>query len=212
MTTNVQRIAFKQVGLILQKSNHKEGIKTKLDAMLATADPNNEAERTGCAQAFGYTAATHLDMTLERLHAPVKPVTKKSSSSGCGFLSSLMSSKDSKDGPQEVNNTVILAFGYISAYANPQLITSRIDVSIINHLKPIIQRARHPVSKECIIKTIELIAKAMHPSHLKKEYILKQRDELLKQLITYMTPTTKEKMDVPHTTISLSLAAATALV
>lgn len=28
----------------------------------------------------------------------------------------------------------------------------------------------------------------MHPNHLKKEYHLKQRDDLIRQLIVYMTP------------------------
>lgn len=40
-----------------------------------------------------------------------------------------------------------------------------------------------------MITTIDLIGKAMHSSHLKKEYIFKQRDDLLRQLLVYMTQT-----------------------
>ena len=47
-----------------------------------------------------------------------------------------------------------------------------------------------------MIKTIDLIGKAMHPSHLKREYNLKQRDELLRQVTAYMTVNPKEKSEI----------------
>lgn len=62
----LKRVAFKHLGLILQKSNHKTFIQSKLEGLLAAVDPTSEAERTGCAQAFGYCASTHLDMALEK--------------------------------------------------------------------------------------------------------------------------------------------------
>lgn len=36
----------------------------------------------------------------------------------------------------------------------------------------------------------------MHPSHLKKEYILKQRDDLIKQLILYISPAKDAKQEI----------------
>ena len=35
--------------------------------MLNAVDNNNALERQGCAQGFGYCAAAHLDMTLEKV-------------------------------------------------------------------------------------------------------------------------------------------------
>jgi hypothetical protein len=58
---------LKHLGLILQKVNKRDFIKAKLEIMLNNVDHNNEIERTGCAQAFGYCAAAHIDMTLEKL-------------------------------------------------------------------------------------------------------------------------------------------------
>lgn len=43
----LKRVALKLLGLILQKLNHKEFIKSKLEIMLQLTDPNNEAERIG---------------------------------------------------------------------------------------------------------------------------------------------------------------------
>jgi hypothetical protein len=66
----MQRIAFKHLGLILQKAAHKEFIKSKLEVMLSTADSNSESERTGCAQGIGLCSAAHLDMALEKVQSP----------------------------------------------------------------------------------------------------------------------------------------------
>ncbi len=41
----------------------------------------------------------------------------------------------------------MLAYGYITAYANPQLITGRIEISITNPLRVIIGKARSITTK-----------------------------------------------------------------
>lgn len=186
--SDMKRIAFKHLGLVLQKTTHKESIRNKLETMLLVVNSNNEAERLGCAQGFGYCGATHLDMTLEKVQNAGKggntPTAPKKSGGGLLGLFS-----GSKNEAPDTTTTLILAYGYITAYASPTLITSRIDISIINHLKPTMVKAKSAVVKECIITTIDLIGKAMHSSHLKKEYVFKQRDDLLKQLLIYMTQT-----------------------
>jgi hypothetical protein len=35
--------------------------------ILSAVDPNSDPERIGCAQGFGYCAAAHLDMALEKV-------------------------------------------------------------------------------------------------------------------------------------------------
>lgn len=115
----MKRIAFKHLGLVLQKSNHKESIKNKLEYMLFTVNNNNDAERLGCAQGFGYCATTHLDMTLEKVQSGGKggstnPQPKKSG----GLLSFL--SKDKTESVGDITTTLILCYGYIAAYAQPR--------------------------------------------------------------------------------------------
>eukprot|EP01119_Soliformovum_irregulare_P013154 TRINITY_DN3473_c0_g1_i1.p1 TRINITY_DN3473_c0_g1~~TRINITY_DN3473_c0_g1_i1.p1 ORF type:complete len:1648 (+),score=609.13 TRINITY_DN3473_c0_g1_i1:20-4963(+) len=217
---DMKRVAFKQLGTVLQKSSHKEFIRQKLEHMLAHTDPNNELERTGCAQGFGYCAAQHLDMTLERVQAPVARAAKKTAEKKEGGVFGLFSSSGPKDkapaadaaAKGDLSPTVILCYGYISAYAAPSLITSRVDITILNQLKPTMLKAKNPVTRETIIKTIDLIAKAMHKNHLGKEYTLKQRDELLKLLMVYVTPNVKEKIEVPNSIRIAALNAAVSLI
>ena len=190
--TDLKRVAFKHLGLVLQKSTNKDFIKAKLEVMLSSADSNNENERTGCAQGIGYCSASHLDMTLERLQGP--PPKAAEPASKPKLLSFLSSSSSSKETTNTVNNTVILSYGYIAAYSQPNLITSRIEISILNNLKPIMISTKSLVTKECLIKTIDLIGKAMHPSHLKKEFIFKPKEDLIKILLAYLIP--KEKNEI----------------
>ena len=49
-----------------------------------------------------------------------------------------------------------------------------------------------------IIKALDLIGKAMHPNHLGAPYILKQRDELISTLLTFLLPDKEEKNARPH--------------
>lgn len=56
----------------MQKSGHKEFIRTKLEVMFASVDHTNALESEGCAVGFGFCAATHLDIVLEKLQAVTK--------------------------------------------------------------------------------------------------------------------------------------------
>ncbi len=56
----------------MQKSGHKEFIRTKLDVMFASVDHSNALESEGCAVGFGFCAATHVDAVLEKLQACTK--------------------------------------------------------------------------------------------------------------------------------------------
>eukprot|EP01116_Phalansterium_solitarium_P016259 TRINITY_DN3745_c0_g1_i3.p1 TRINITY_DN3745_c0_g1~~TRINITY_DN3745_c0_g1_i3.p1 ORF type:complete len:1692 (-),score=828.04 TRINITY_DN3745_c0_g1_i3:272-5347(-) len=210
----LRRVAFKQLGLVLQKATHKEFLRTKLTGMLSTVKHTDPAERTGCAQGLGYCGTTHLDMTLEALAAPPRPQAgAKSSGSGSGGLlgglfggskdkSSSSSSSSSSSGSSSGSDkdgmalTVMLAYGYVCTYAQPALITSRIDISIMNHLKPQLVKLRSPLAKEVMMQTIELIAAAMHPEALQKEYVFKHRDDLLRQVLQYIVPQGKDAK--PH--------------
>ncbi len=91
-----------------------------------------------------------------------------------------------------------------------RLITARIDISVLNPLKAVMAQTKSPVTKECIIKTVDLIGKAMHPDHLqKKDFILKQRDDLIKVILAYMIP--KEKAEANDNLKILGLNACTTL-
>lgn len=119
----------------MQKSGHKEFIRTKLDVMFASVDHTSQPESEGCAVGFGFCAATHLDIVLEKLQTVAKrtywcninDVTNTTSEfmvkKGGGLFKSFGGSKDKAvmlGGGKKVKNTILLALGYVTSYAQPK--------------------------------------------------------------------------------------------
>lgn len=215
----LKRVCFKHFGIVIGSVTHKEWVKDRLDSLWNEVNHENDKERTGAAQAFGYTAAAHLDFALEKLAQVVKPPEKKKPEPSSGGLFGGLFGGGSKEAAAVPAGahlvTITLAYGYITAYAKPSIITSRIDGHIMANIKPYLA-TKNATLREGIIKTTELIAKAMLPSHLKMKYEFKFRDELLQILLGYTTADPKEdkKKAVPisNSTRVLALNAATVLI
>merc|ERR1711916_209634 len=85
-------------------------------------------------------------------------------------------------------NTIFLCLGYVAGYASPKLVIARLDSHILHTLEPYTTAKKiGNRAKENIIKAIDLIAKALHPSHLQEEYTFRRRDEFITLLIRFMT-------------------------
>jgi hypothetical protein len=93
-------------------------------------------------------------------------------------------------------NTLILCYGYVCVYAPPALIVSRVEIHIVNNLKPHLQ-TRQIARRETLVTALDLIGKALHPTRLHPEMqsavVLKSRDELITRLVEYLTGTYTEK-------------------
>jgi len=147
-----KKVAFKMVGVLLSSVSHKDYIKRTLERLFGMVNHGSDDERTGLAQGYGFCGSTHLDIVLEQQSNEVKgttPAKKEVKSSGGGggggsgggggFFGSLFggdkssstsSSSKSKAavGGGSKTNTIVLAYGYITAYAKPSYITSRLDI------------------------------------------------------------------------------------
>ena len=180
--------ALKQLGLVLQKLNHKQFIRTQLDLMFSSTNHANDAERLGCAQGFGYCAATHLDIALEKVQDQLGGKKKEEKKKG-GFFDSFFSGGSSAPPSGDKVRTAMLVFGYITAYSSPKLITSRLEVTILVSMRPQLQKKNiTPALSDTLIQTIDLIGKTVHPTHLRVEqFIFKPRDELLRHVLDYIT-------------------------
>lgn len=88
-------------------------------------------------------------------------------------------------------NTVYLCYGYVAAYAPVELIPSRAEVTILTPLKPLWRQAKGLEVKMTVIKVIDLLGKALHPSRLTSPYVLASRDELVDLLLDYIAPVIK---------------------
>lgn len=189
---------------MLQLVHHKEFIRRCLDTLFSEVDHNQALDRQGCAQALGYVANTHLDAVLEKIQSFVKreyhscPIELQSnltdltadggkSGGGGGLFGLFKGSAEVKDGAHI--NTIILALGYVAAFANPAILPSRVDVHVINTLKQFLNN-RNQLRRESLITAIDLVAKAVHQQRLGPEsrFVLKSRDELLLKVIEFMLP------------------------
>ncbi|KAL6063739.1 HEAT repeat domain containing protein [Balamuthia mandrillaris] len=221
----LKKACILHMGLVLQKLTKKDFIRAKLESLLDAVQHTNELERQGCAQALGYCGAAHLDMVLDIINGSLKKFESGkgnegggSGGGGGGFLSFFSSSSSSSGGGSSKKaaasggrvDTCLLAFGFVTAYAPPSLITNRIDVHIINPMKPFMEKAVKLKRKECIVKSLELIGKAMNPSHLGGPYMLKQRNDLLKQLLAFLTVSTSSKTSKSSSSSSSSKSSANA--
>ncbi|EGG22616.1 hypothetical protein DFA_04746 [Cavenderia fasciculata] len=171
----LKRSLYKQLGLLMQKCSHKEFVRSKIEIMFNSVDYTNALENEGCAIGLGYTAASHFDIVLEKISMFIKNNMVKKS----GFFSK-------KGGPKGIKNCVLQSLAYCATYAQPALLSSRVEVHMINPIKPSIALLKKPAKKISAIKMIDHIGKALHQDRI-PGFIFKQRDDLFKLVISYMS-------------------------
>lgn len=179
----LRSLAIKQLGVVVQRNTSKDFVRSKMDFLFATTNHKDELESNGCASAIGYISATHLDIVLEKMQEIFGLCTGKKTSGGLFSKKVVSNTYD-----VEAKNTAILAYGQIASHANPAFITSRIEIHILNIIKPAFTAQRMlPAQKSAVANAINLIARAMHPSHLKEQFVFKARDELLDIVIGFLS-------------------------
>eukprot|EP00727_Mastigamoeba_balamuthi_P012392 m51a1_g7776 hypothetical protein (1623) ;mRNA; f:168103-173772 len=178
----LRRAAMKFVGVVLQRTSSKQFIAAKLDLLFAAAVHSDESERLGCAAAFGYCSLTHIDMVLEKLQALLSQADGKKSTSLFSFGKSSASRGEGGDS----KDTVLLAYGHVATYADTTLITSRVEVHVVTVLRPLLASTKAPGHRVSICAALTMIARAMHPAHLRNDaFVFKARDELVRAMVDY---------------------------
>ena len=95
-----------------------------------------------------------------------------------GFLG--LSKDKSEAEVAQIKSTLMLCYGFVTLYAPPSLISSRIEVNILASINPHFTGVRELMVKENLIRCVDLIGKALHPSHLKSDaFVLNRRPDLL---------------------------------
>ena len=196
----------KCIGVVLRKATKREFILEHLTLLFQQVDHGSQTERDGVAKAFGFTASSHLDIVIEKLgELASQEMVRKST----GFLG-LMKDKTEMD-IVRIKSTIMLSYGYVTLYAPPNLITSRIELNILASINPHFANVRDTVARENLIRCVDLIGQALHPSHLKTDtpFVLNRRGDLLQHLMAYMR---QESPTVLSTEIrSLAIDACTTL-
>lgn len=172
----------KALGVVLRKSTKKEFLDEHLEIIFKSVKHTSQTEREGCARGFGFCASSHLDQVLEALQRLAKSeMTRKST----GFMGLM---KDKTEGDvARIKSTVMLTYGYVTLYAPPSLITSRIEVNILAAVNPHFANVKDVMVKENLIRSVELIGQSLHPSHLKADtFVFHRRGELLQHMQMYL--------------------------
>jgi len=169
------------LGLVIQKTNLKEFIHRAVGELFDGTDHASDIERLGCARGLGQAAAVNTDVVLTKLQTMVKTQEKKQSG---GWFSSKPTGPSVSGGAKA---SALLTYGYVTMLTPTDLITSRVEVHIINNILPVLQGPASLEVKENGLRAIDLIGKAVHPNRLEK-FVLKSRDDLIKVILSIMNP------------------------
>ena len=186
---------YKCLGFVMRQSQSKKLVDKVVAETLGTVDHLDQHQREGYAIGLGYGAATHLDQVLEKLDCILKgkpleepkpaeapPPTKKRfglSSSSSSAPKAVIKAVDDK-----LKATVMLAYGNVCFYAPINLITSRMEASILKSLNPHFASAKDLCLRQNVLRATKLLAKSMHEDHLKQKYVFNNRNDIIKSLLT----------------------------
>lgn len=185
---DLKNMTSKCLGVVLRKSTNKAFIDEHMDLLFGNVDHNSQVEREGCARGYGFAASTHLDQVIEHLDKMTKAHMVRRSS---GFLGLVKDKSESE--VARIKSTVMLCHGFVTLYAPPNLIQSRIEVNILASINPHFANVRELAVKENLIRCVDLIGKSLHPSHLKTDkFVFHRRGDLLGHMMAYIRvePTT----------------------
>jgi len=204
------RVLQRYLGCVLSKVEARAVLNSGIESMLNTVNHASDLERQGCAQGLGLCASVHLDVVLPKLTGRLVAASKveKKSSGFFGFGGGSTIKDAVPD--DKLASTLVLCYGNVAAYANPELIVSRLEVHILHNVVPMLQRASRGgasgnnssssssagghagasnLIKLHLIKCIDLVGKAVHPSRLppaKSNWKLNNRDELITFLLAFL--------------------------
>ncbi|CAN0069578.1 unnamed protein product [Lampetra fluviatilis] len=173
---------YKCIGVVLRQSTNKTFVKTQLHTMLSDVKHTDTIEREGLAVGIGFSASAHLDDTISKLEEVAKnEVLKKTIN-----IFNLLKDKSEVDG-EKVRSTIILCYGYVSMYAPASLLPSRLEATIIKNVTVLYTSkilgigvaVKDLTVKLSLIKTVSLIAQAVHPSNLHSAFQFAKKLELL---------------------------------
>jgi len=179
--TGARKVAFKMIGVLLSLVNHKDYIKRTLEKIFTMVNHGSDEERVGISQGYGFCSSSHLDIVLELQTIEMKGCTggakkevKKDTGGGGGGLLGIFgdsskeksSSVKGKGGGSKLA-TLILSYGYITAYSKPTYITSRLDINIITNMNPIFETSDQKL-QQVIIQAMDLIAQSVTPRSFTK--------------------------------------------
>lgn len=205
---------YKCIGVVIRKSTKKDFVNKMLDLIFSTVKHTDQTEREGCAVALGFCATSHLDAVLTKLENVTKNEMTKKSGGILGFMKALGQPKDPNDKSEadieRIKATLMLCYGFVALFSPPSLIISRMEATILRSLTPHFANVKDAGVKQNLIRTVDQIGQALHPSHLGSTYNFTNRGDFLTHMQTYMKM--EGTQSLTNETRALALDACTTLV
>lgn len=198
---------YKSIGIVMRKSTKKDFVNKMLDQVFNTVKHTDQTEREGCAVCLGFCATSHLDAVLSKLETVTKSDLSQKKSGLLGFMKS---DNKSEADVERIKATLMLCYGYVALYSPPSLIISRMEATILRSLTPHFANVKDAVVKQNLIRAVDQIGQALHPSHLGQTYNFSNRGEFLTHLQTYMHG--ESTASLTNETRALAMKACTTLV
>ncbi|XP_069771217.1 maestro heat-like repeat-containing protein family member 1 isoform X2 [Narcine bancroftii] len=164
---------YKCAGVVLRQMNNVDVVRKQLRELLQRVQHADALEREGVAVGVGFCATTHLDITLSKLDDYGRSdVFKKSPS-----LFHILKDKSDID-VERARSTLILCYGYLTLHAPADQILARVEKDVV---KPVLSHfnTKDLTIKLSLMKTLTLIARAIHANKKTHPYIFTQKGELL---------------------------------
>ncbi|XP_022082273.1 maestro heat-like repeat-containing protein family member 1 [Acanthaster planci] len=196
---------YKCLGVVMRKVKNTQFVQKHLDIMFSSVRHSNHLEREGCAYGLGFCASSHLDIALAKLESVAKMDMARKSTGFFGLV------KDKSEADVErIKSTVMLCYGYLTLFAPSDIIASRVEANILRNINPHFAHVKDTAVKQNLIRAVDLIGKALHPDHLKRNYSFSKKTELLNHMLSYMkAESTKE---LQNETRSLAMQSCATLV
>lgn len=193
------------LGAVMKKVSSKQFINGALDKIFEHINHVHPREREGCALAVGMCAASHLDAVVVKLEQVAKDDLRKNS----GILSFLKDiTGDSYH--EKLLATVVLSYGHVSMRAPASILTTRIETPILRSAAKFYQASKDPSVRHAMLRTVKMIADAVHPDKLQEQYVFYSRGELVNEMQQMLKA--ENPVLVTSTTRSLVLMALASLV
>ncbi|XP_062900740.1 maestro heat-like repeat-containing protein family member 1 isoform X1 [Mobula hypostoma] len=173
---------YKCAGVVLRQSADTDLVRRQLLDLLQSVRHVEVLEREGVAVCVGFCATTHLDDTLSKLEDFSKSdIFKKSPS-----LFNILKDKSDMD-VEKAKSTLILCYGYLTLHAPQDRILFRVQKDVVKRVLShfntkvlgIKVETKDLTIKLSLMKTLTLIARAVHACEKTHPFTFLQKGELL---------------------------------
>ncbi|XP_045880235.1 maestro heat-like repeat-containing protein family member 1 isoform X4 [Meles meles] len=182
---------YQCVGTALGAASSKDVVRKQLRELLATAGPQEEAEREGLACCFGICAISHLDDVLAQLGDFMRSdVFRKST----GIFNIFKERSETE--LEKLKGTVILCYGHVAARAPRELVLPKVESDLLPNMSRYFS-TKDPVLKLCLVQSVCMASQAICGSAQAGSFHFSRKPELVAQMMEFIKAEPQDSLRTP---------------